>query len=75
MQGVNNGAIKTISEKIKIPLIASSGVGKPEDLLNAFSNGAAAVAIGALFQFTQTTPKTLRDYLKDHGINVREVVS
>jgi cyclase len=75
MQGVNIGAIKTISEKIKIPLIASSGVGKPEDLLNAFSNGAAAVAIGALFQFTQTTPKTLRDYLKDHGINVREVVS
>ena len=75
MQGLNIDAIRTISEKIKIPLIASSGAGKPEDLLSAFANGAAGVAIGALFQFTQTTPKYLRDYLRSNGIKVREVVS
>jgi len=75
MQGLNLGAIKKISEKVKIPLIASSGVGKPEDLLSAFSNGASGVSIGALFQFTQTTPKTLRNFLKSNGMNVREVVS
>ena len=75
MQGLNIDAIRTISEKIKIPLIASSGAGKPEDLLSAFYNGAAGVAIGALFQFTQTTPKYLRYYMRSNGIKVREVIS
>lgn len=75
MQGLNTFAIRRISERVAIPVIASSGAGKPEDLLSAFSAGASGVAIGALFQFTQITPKFLRTYLEQNGINVREIVS
>jgi len=75
MEGLNIRVIKKISEWVNIPIIASSGVGKPEDLLSAFSAGASGVGIGALFQFTEITPKYLRSYLESNGIDVREVVS
>ena len=51
MQGYDLQLIKTISEQISIPLIASGGAGKLDDLVIANKSGANAVAAGSLFVF------------------------
>jgi cyclase len=55
----------------RLPVIASGGAASLEDCLQAVSSGASAVAAGALFQFTQITPRQVRDYLSEHGISTR----
>lgn len=68
--------IKRISEicaVTKLPVIASGGVGKPSDFLDAFTAGASAVAAGAIFQFTENTPSTIRQFLRENGVAVREI--
>jgi cyclase len=55
----------------RLPVIASGGAASLEDCLQAVSSGATAVAAGALFQFTQITPRQVRVYLSEHGISTR----
>ena len=54
-----------------LPVIASGGAASFGDCLEAIMSGAAAVAAGALFQFTEVTPKQVRKYLAEHGIPTR----
>jgi cyclase len=71
MGGMNLDAIKKVCDLTILPVIASSGAGVQEDFLNAIKCGAAAVAAGAVFQFTELTPRIVRDYLKQNGVPVR----
>jgi cyclase len=71
MQGMDFEAISQVSANINLPLIASSGAGKLSDCELAVRSGASAIAVGAMFQFTETTPKQVRNYLSDCGIKVR----
>lgn len=71
MQGMNFDAIKIVSEAVGVPVIASSGAGSHEDFLTAIRSGASAVAAGAIFQFSEVTPRSVRTFLHDQGILVR----
>jgi len=71
MKGMDYEAISQVSANINLPIIASSGVGKLEDCELAVRSGASAVAIGAMFQFTEITPKEVRNYLRECGVKVR----
>jgi cyclase len=71
MQGMDYEAISQVSANVKLPVIASSGVGSLNDCELAVRSGASAVAVGALFQFTEVTPKNIRDHLEQCGIKVR----
>lgn len=71
MEGMNFEAIKIVSEAVGVPVIASSGAGGHEDFLTAIRSGASAVAAGAIFQFSEVTPRSVRTYLHDQGISVR----
>jgi cyclase len=71
MGGMNFEAIKIVSEAVGVPVIASSGAGSHEDFLSAINSGASAVAAGAIFQFSEVTPRSVRTYLHDQGILVR----
>ena len=71
MEGMDFKAINEVSSCINLPLIASSGVGSVEDCVQAVQCGASAVAIGAMFQFTEITPRQVRNYLREQGIEVR----
>lgn len=71
MAGMNLEAIKIVSEAVGVPVIASSGAGSHEDFLTAIRSGASAVAAGAIFQFSEITPRSVRTYLHDQGIPVR----
>ena len=71
MLGYDLETIKAVSEAVDIPVIAHGGCSGYEDMLNAIKAGASAVAAGALFQFTDCTPRGAALYLAEHGIEVR----
>jgi len=69
--GMDLKSIHHITEAVSVPVIASSGAGKYEHFLQAFEAGADAVSAGAMFQFTEQTPRGARNYLAQQGIEVR----
>jgi cyclase len=69
--GMDLASIHRITEAVSVPVIASSGAGKYEHFLQAFNAGADAVAAGAMFQFTEQTPRGARNYLAQQGIDIR----
>jgi len=71
MSGVDTDLIKSLQAELTVPIIASGGVGKLEDFESLLAAGASAVAAGAIFQFTQVTPKEVRKYLGEKGYPVR----
>jgi cyclase len=73
LTGMNLDTIRCVSEAVPVPVIASSGAGTYDDLLGAIQAGADAVSAGAMFQFTEQTPRGARNYLSQHGIDVRMV--
>ena len=72
MQGYDIELIHQVTEAVTIPVIASGGCGEYEHMAQALSEGgASAVAAGAIYHYTERTPKEAKLYLKDHGFNVR----
>jgi len=70
-KGMDLKSIEIFSNRFDIPIIASSGAGTLQDFELAIKAGASAVAAGAIFQFTQITPRDVRNYLAKQGIKVR----
>ena len=63
---------RTISENVKIPVIASGGAGKKEHFYDALTEGKAdAVLAASLFHFKELEIMELKRYLADCGISVR----
>lgn len=71
MEGYDLELIKSVSENVNIPVIASGGCSGYEDMYQAIQCGASAVAVGALFQFTDCTPLGAAEYLHNKGVEVR----
>lgn len=71
MTGMANDIISTVTSMVSVPVISSSGASNYEDMESALASGATGVAVGALFQFTECTPKGARDYLSSKGYSVR----
>jgi cyclase len=71
MQGYDLDLIREVSQAVSIPVIASGGCGFYEHMLQAFKAGADACAAGAMFAFTDQTPKGAAMYLKNNGLEVR----
>lgn len=63
--------IRSVSGAVSIPVIAHGGCSGPEDMLAAIKAGASACAAGALFQFSDITPRECSRYLAEHGIEAR----
>lgn len=71
MQGYDLDLIRDVSASVEIPVIAHGGCGSYDDMRKAIEAGASAVAAGALFQFTDATPRGASQYLQEHGIEAR----
>jgi len=71
MCGYDLATIAAVSPAVSIPVIASGGCSGYADMLAAFRAGADACAAGALFAFTDDTPKGAAQYLKTHGLEAR----
>lgn len=70
-KGYDLELIKTISERVSIPVIASGGVGSLEDIYEGFVAGASAALAASIFHYGQYTVKMVKEYLKGRGIRVR----
>lgn len=71
MEGYDLDLIERVAHAVDIPVIAHGGCSGYEDMANAIRAGASAVAAGALFQFTDATPRAAAAYLHEHGIEAR----
>lgn len=71
MEGYDLDLIAEVASGVKVPVVANGGAGDPEHLLQALRAGADAVAVGAMFLFTEHTPASCRQYLAEHGVPVR----
>lgn len=74
--GVKNGynieLNRMISEKVKIPVIASGGAGKKEHFIDIFKDGKADAALAAsVFHFGEIDIKELKQYLMNQDIHMR----
>lgn len=72
MTGYDLDLIRKVSLLLTIPVIASGGAGTYEHMRLAIEAGADAVAAGAMFQFTNQTPKGAAQYLAANGIEARQ---
>lgn len=70
-QGYDFNSLGEIASRLKVPVIASSGASNVSDFEKAYRMGASGGAAGAIFQFTQVTPKVVREDLRSLGIPVR----
>lgn len=71
MLGYDTALVNYIARSISVPLIVSGGCGTYGHMLDAINAGADAVAAGAIFQFTDQTPRGAAEYLQKHGVEVR----
>ena len=71
MAGYDLEMIQKLSERLEIPLIASSGAGSLQDCVDALNAGASAITISSMFFFTDHSPIKVRSYLHSQKVNVR----
>ena len=71
MSGYDLDLIRSVSQAVSIPVIASGGCGTYEHMAEALDAGAHAVAAGAMFLFTDSTPQGAAQYLDAHGFHTR----
>lgn len=71
-RGYDLDLIKAIAPKVTIPVIASGGMGKPEDVVAAcVEGGADAVAIGTTLHYQKATIADLQVKMRANGLDVR----
>ena len=71
MVGYDLDLIRAVSAAVNVPVIASGGCGTYAHMLEAFKAGADACAAGAMFAFTDQTPRGAAAYLKSQSLEVR----
>lgn len=71
MAGYNLDLIAAVSNAVSVPVIACGGCADYADMEKAVKAGASAVAAGAMFQFTDATPRGAAEYLQSAGIEAR----
>jgi len=70
--GYDNGLNAAVSEALKIPVIASGGVGNPEHIYDGLTVGKADAALAAsIFHFREYTIGEVKQYLADRNVPVR----
>lgn len=71
MSGYDLEIINRLSDRLDIPLIASSGAGSLDHCHQALDAGASAITISSMFIFTDHSPIKVRTYLATNGVHVR----
>lgn len=71
LSGYDLATIASVAQAVQVPVVAHGGCRDYADMAAALERGASAVAAGALFQFTEATPREAAQYLNEHGIEAR----
>jgi len=71
-EGYDIPLTRTMSQNLDIPVIASGGVGRPEHIYEAFTDGMADAALAAsIFHFNEYPVPVVKEYLRSMGVPVR----
>ena len=63
--------MEQVTKVVDVPVLASGGAGKKEHFVDVCKKGASAVLAASLFNFKQLEISDLKQYMKQHGIEVR----
>lgn len=79
MEGTRKGfdvpLVRQVAEAVSIPIIASGGMGRPEDLIEVARDGRAdAVAMADILHYKRKTLHEIRQAATEAGLPVRKVV-
>ena len=69
--GYDLDLIEGVAKAVSVPVVAAGGAGEPRHLLEALEAGAHAVAVGSMFLFQEHSPRSVRKWLKENGVNAR----
>jgi cyclase len=74
--GTRNGfdlaLIRSVSDTVDVPVIASGGVGNLQHLVDGIVDGHAdAVLAASIFHYGESTVRQAKEYMAQHGIEVR----
>ena len=71
--GFDNELLRKVSEFLKIPLIASGGVGSLDHFYDGVVKGKAdALLAASVFHFNEISIKEVKKYLKEKNVNIRD---
>lgn len=66
--------LRAVSETVDVPVIASGGVGSPEDMYRGLVDGLAdAVLAASIFHFGTYSIAQVKEYLAAHGVPIRPI--
>ena len=63
--------LETMREAVDVPVIASGGIGTPDDVVTAFRTGADAVLAASVFHDGDLTVGEIKRFVSDRGLAVR----
>ncbi|MDG2992382.1 imidazole glycerol phosphate synthase cyclase subunit [Candidatus Synechococcus calcipolaris G9] len=73
-KGFDISLVRAITQIVTIPVIASGGMGKPEDMIDVVQHGDAdAVAMADILHYDRSTLAEIRNIAKLAGIDVRHL--
>ena len=71
-KGFDNNLMKSISDAVEIPIIASGGAGSLRHLVDGIKEGEAdAVLAASIFHYGEYSIKEAKKYMHEHGIEMR----
>ncbi|MBP1045372.1 imidazole glycerol phosphate synthase subunit HisF [Enterococcus sp. BWM-S5] len=71
-QGYDLALNQAVCEAVTVPVIASGGCGKKEDILEVFEETAVTAALAAsIFHYGEVGIPELKEFLQDEGVTVR----
>jgi len=71
-QGYDLTFLSELSERVSVPIIASSGAGTLDHILDALTIGKADAALAAsIFHYGTYTIREVKEYLAEHNVTVR----
>jgi len=71
--GFDTDLIAAVTKTVPVPVIASGGMGSPEDMVKAVQEGrASAVAMADILHYKRASLMDIRGAAKKHGVDIRE---
>lgn len=71
-KGFDNKITRAVVDSVKIPVVASGGVGKLEDFVDGVKDGGASALLAAsIFHFGEFTIAEVKKYMANAGLEVR----
>lgn len=71
-KGYDLDLIRSVSDAVNIPVIASGGVGNWQHLIDGVNAGASAISAANIFHYSDQSTKKAKNTLFEAGINVRK---